>query len=239
MPSIQELFGYNENEDNNRWVVQCPLNVPEELVILTNIIDMTYNYTNGATYHVVHFDDLDSIRANTSGFIAAHMFAEYLTHMKEDLSYLNALNSIAENKSIIELSDWYIGTAFSNLAWRQAAVYRDRCTEGDWLRSFNDMFQRKSNSSTLAINKDYVQLRMCAKLLLLYIHKQTESLTLKTMNPNRKDKRVALSNFPSDLQDFVERLAREYPKPRDTLKGGKSKKKRELPSTSKSFHKKK
>ncbi len=234
MPDITTLFGYDKNKGKNRWVVQCPLNVPEELVILTNIIDMTYNFTNGTPYHVDHFDDLDSIRANTSGFIAAHMFAEYLTHMKKDLSYLDALNSIAENKSIIEIGDWYIGTAFSNLAWRQAAVYRDRCTEGDWLRSFNDMFLKTSKNNALAINKDYVQLRMSAKLLALYINKQTESLTLKTMNPNRKDKLVALSNFPSDLQDFVASLAHEY-----TLKGGKSKKKRELPSASKSVHKKK
>jgi hypothetical protein len=216
MPSIEELFGYNKNIDKNRWVIECPLNVPEELVVLTNIIDMTYNYTTGSTYHVQHFDDLDNIRANTCGFIAAHMFAEYLTNMKEELSYEEALKSIAEARGIIELSDWYVGTAFSNLAWRQAAVYRDRCTEGDWLRSFNDMFQHKSKSNTLAINKDYVQLRMCAKLLLLYIDNKIDSLTLKPMDSSRKDKRVRLSNFPSSLSAFVERLANDH-----KLDGGK------------------
>lgn len=218
MPNIYDLFGHSRRKDSNRWEVPCEPNVPEELIVLTNLIDMTYNYTAGKGYHVKHFNDLHSIRANTCGYIATHMFAEYLSKMKE-LKYTDALAAIATADDLIEISDWYIGAAFSNLAWRQAAVYRDRCTEGDWLKSFNDMFDGKTKENITAINKDYIQLRMCAFLLLIYLDNKIKSLKLKTINETTVNKHgerlVNIDDFPEVVQEFVLHLTNKH-----VLQGG-------------------
>lgn len=214
MPNIFNLFGYNKKSDNNRWEIPCDPNVPEELIILTNLIDMTYNFTAGMGYHVKHFNDLNSIRANTCGFLAAHMFAEYVSKMK-DIKYEDALEAIAMADEVVEVSDWYIGAAFSNLAWRQAAIYRDRCTEGDWLRSFNDIFEGKTQDNIDALNKDYIQLRMCAQLLVLYMDNKMKNLKLKKISEssiNRNGERlVHVDDFPEVLHDFVVHLKSKHP----------------------------
>jgi hypothetical protein len=164
---------------------------------------MTYNFTAGKGYHTKHFNDLHNIRANTCGYIATHMFAEYLSKMK-NLKYIDALDDIASADDLIEISDWYIGAAFCNLAWRQAAVYRDRCTEGDWLKSFNDIFDEKGQET---VNKDYIQLRMCAYLLSLYLDNKMRSLKLKVINETSVNKHgerlVAINDFPEIMQEFV------------------------------------
>jgi hypothetical protein len=216
MPSIFELFGYNsrKKDTSNRWEVPCDPNVPEELIVLTNLVDMTYNFTSGMGYHVKHFNDLNSIRANTCGFLAAHMFAEYVSKMK-DIKYHNALDAIAMAHDDIEISDWYIGTAFCNLAWRQAAIYRDRCTEGDWLRSFNDIFDGKNHDGINTLNKDYIQLRMCAHLLSLYMDNKVKNLKLEKIDEssiNRNGERLVRdTDFPKPLQDFVVHLKSKHP----------------------------
>jgi hypothetical protein len=229
MPSIFELFGYSKKSDDNRWEIPCDPNVPEELIILTNLIDMTYNFTSGMGYHVKHFNDLNSIRTNTCGFLAAHMFAEYVSKMK-DIKYDDALDAIAAADKVIEVSDWYVGTSFSHLAWKQAAVYRDRCTEGDWLRSFNDMFDGKTPDGVEALNKDYIQLRMCAHLLALYMNNKIKTLKLKKISEasiNRNGERlVHVDDFPEVLQEFVVHLKSKHPiltGGRRSSKGGKRK----------------
>jgi hypothetical protein len=217
MPSIYELFGHDKKKKSNRWIVPFTPpdpNIPEELVILTNLIDMTYNYTTNSGYHVEHFENLDNIRANTCGLIATHMFAEYLCNMK-DISYEKALINIATMNENIEISDWYVGTAFANTTWRQAAVYRDRCTEGDWLKSFNELFNNKTAANVNALNKDFIQLRMCAQLILLFIDNKMKSLKLKKIDAstiNRHGERlVHINDFPDVLQDFVEHLVKKHP----------------------------
>lgn len=217
MPNIFELFGQDKRKKNNRWVVPFTPpepNIPDELVILTNLIDMTDNYTTTSGNHVYHFDDIDNVRANTYGFIASHMFAEYLSNIK-DISYEKALLAIANTDDIIEISDWYVGTAFANTAWRQSAVYKDICTEGDWLKSFNEVFNNKTVSNVVALNKIYIQLRMCAQLLLLFINDKMKSLKLKKIDEstiNRHGERlVHITEFPDMLQDFVEHLTKKHP----------------------------
>lgn len=213
MPNIFDLFGQSRKKDSNRWEVPCDPNVPEELVVLTNLIDMTYNFTTGSGYHVKHFNDLNNIRANTCGFVATHMFAEYLSKMK-DIKYANALDAIAEHDKIVELSDWYVGAAFANLAWRQAAIYRDRCTEGDWLMSFNDIFDGKTSENVIALNKDLIQLRMCAMLLSIYLDGHVKELKLKEIDEKSINRYGELilekDDFPLVLQKFVVSLKEEY-----------------------------
>lgn len=224
-----ELFGGNDRLDKNRWEVVCLPNTPKKLVILTNLIDMTYNYLSGSKYHVNHFTDLNNIRANTSGFIATHMFAEYLSQKDENnkyrMTYNDALKAISSNDSSIKHEDWYIGTAFAHATWRQAAVYRDRCTEGAWLQSFNTLFDQKNRDGEPNgedLKKDYVQLRMCAKLM-LWDSPYLKELVQKRI-PVDGTRELSLNDFPGELRSFVEELARVK------QVGGSAKKTRKTPT---------
>lgn len=215
MPNIYQLFGHEKRLKNNRWEIPCDANVPSALLILTNLIDMTYNYTTESGYHTHHFSDLQNIRANTCGFLASHMFAEYLVKMKE-WSYEIALDAIANfDDTNIEPSDWYIGLSYSNLAWRQAAVYRDRCTEGDWLSSFNDIYDGKTKGGFQALNKDYIQLRMCAKLLSIYVSNKMKTLRLSDISEssinNDGTRFLTEKDFPPEIKEFVKNLKIQHP----------------------------
>ncbi len=95
--------GYTETSG---WEVS-PI-IPGKLVILANLIDMTYNFTSKTGYHSNHFSDIDNVRANTSGFIATHMFAEYLSRKHRvngktvyQISYEQAIEEIASATNIL------------------------------------------------------------------------------------------------------------------------------------------
>jgi hypothetical protein len=205
-PNLQAFFTLFGK--NNRWLPNGE-NIPQTLVLFANLIDLTYNYTSEAKYHVKHIEDtdLDAVRQNTPGFVAAHMFAEHLMHAKQ-LNYRDALNRIdTGNLSEIE---WYVGLAFANATWRQAAVYRNRCAEGDWIRSFNSIFDE--NKLTLA--KDKIQLRMCAHLLGMLIDTPLDQLSLPSINVTRvtpgeygDERETIIDNFPKALRDYVLSLA--------------------------------
>lgn len=201
-----KLFGAEGKTNNNRWEVVCSPNLPKKLVILTNLIDMAYNFLSGSGYHVKHFTDLNSVRTNTSGFIATHMFAEYLSRKDENgkfrMTYEDAIKAIADNYSTITHDDWYVGTAFANATWRQAAVYRDRCTEGDWLKPFNTYYE----ANGVSLKKDYVQLRMCAKLL-LWDRPYLNELSERPLN-SKGERQIDIADFPSELRPFVNELGK-------------------------------
>ncbi len=214
-----KLFGAN-GTTKNRWIIDSPEDETKQLIkkvpkllVLTNLIDMSYNYTDGATYHTRHFNDLHSIRQNTPGFVACHMFAEYLVMIGRAKSYTHALELIQSQVSIyVETNndrleqepsltelDWYIGMSYANATWRQAAIYRDRCTEGDWLKPFSTIY--KENGATLA--KDYVQLRMCAYLLLEpKLPNNLHDLKFVSNSNSLLD----IASFPISMQTYVEGL---------------------------------
>lgn len=203
------LFGGRTNtntndKSSNRWEVVCEPKLPKGLVILTNLIDMAYNYLSGSGYHTTHFSDLNNIRANSCGFIAIHMFAEYLSRKDETgkfrMTYEDAIKAVADNNTILTQDDWYIGTALASTTWRQAAVYRDRCTEGDWLRPFNLLYEENGE----ALLKDYVQLRMCAKLL-LWNSPYLKDLNERGVN-SKGERQLTINDFPKELRSFIEEL---------------------------------
>jgi hypothetical protein len=92
------------------------------------------------------------------------------------------------------------------------------------------MFDGKTQDGIEALNKDYIQLRMCAHLLDIYKSNKIKTLKLKKISEesiNRNGERlVHVDDFPEVLQEFVVHLKSQHPIQtggRRSSKGGKRK----------------
>lgn len=186
------LFSKNPTEIKGRWGQEAP----ESLIILTNLIDMVYNYTSNQTYHNKHFNEIKDVNQNTPGFVATHLFAEYLMKNK-NITYKKALQQIESKTSSLTDDDWYIGLILANATWRQSAIYRDRCSEGYWLISFNSIYKE----SGLTLLKDKIQLKMCAYLMLMYLNNDKD-LFLPELKHDDKELIKDIS-FPTKIRTYV------------------------------------
>jgi hypothetical protein len=231
---IISLFGGNPDniKSKNRWTKN---NLPKILINLTNLIDLNYNFTSEEKYHLAHFSDIKNVSQNTPGFVACHMFAEYLCITGKAITYKNALELIQSgpDKSTLTKVDWYVGHSYANTTWRQAAIYRNRCTELDWLKPFGQIYYDKSELETLA--EDTVQLMMCAKLLIIYLTNE-KLITLPKVNGeliDGKERVTVIADFPDgEIRTFASELKNFYDEKKKAKIGGRRKPKNKPSSSS-------
>jgi hypothetical protein len=88
-------------------------------------------------------------------------------------------------------------------------VYRDIAGECDWLKSFNSIVDE--NGLTLA--KDKIQIKMCAKLLLMHLNDDQmelpaidEYVTPITQGSYGAERITVIRDFPENLRMYVLQL---------------------------------
>lgn len=171
----------------------------EGLTVLANLIDMTYNFCGDEKHHTKHFlpTNIDSIKPNTAGLVACQMFAEYLMAHGKANSFRNALKMI-ENFQLSD-SDKYVGASLAQATWRQSKIYLDNYN-AIWNKPFNTTYNDKNT-----IDKDFVQLRMCAYLL-GHITDNGGDVKKMALKPEKEDGNLTRDDFPEVMQTFVEQL---------------------------------
>jgi len=237
------------------------------MVLFSNLIDMNYNFTDDAAYHLAHHieDDgpllkdfelattnarnavppkpepkhgkIGKFEGNCPGFVACHMFVEYLTRTK-GWSYTQALEKIANDYATDEFTkmDRYIGTSYAHSTWRIYKVCEHKAEyKGDFAKTFTDIF----NEDGETLKKDAVQLRVCAFILHTYLKHPTDADTFffptpEGIVPAPKDKRPPGSedyvtgtnytpeDFPPFMVEFEKRMDTFYGKTKVVLGGGRS-----------------
>ena len=226
---VIELF--KGNNDRGQWVNNE--GIPPILVNLTNLIDMSYNFMSGEKNHIKHFKDVESVRQSTPGFVACHMFVEYLCKMNRAKNYIDALEKI----KVFDFNpvDKYIGQSYANSTWREAAIYRDACGRGDWLKTFSHIYEKEPET----LFKEAVQLRMCAFLLLTYLNPEnSKNIDLIELIPTLEDgvdeRLLTIENFPVFFRNFVTELKNSIQKGgRKAKKTKASKSKKPVPKNKK------
>jgi hypothetical protein len=177
---------------------------------------------------------------NCPGFVACHMFAEYLTNAK-GITYSAAINEIMAYEGLTPLEK-YIGTSYAHSTWRMSKIFTHRSElvdnekppkPTDFSRSFTSIFKEDS----VTLKKDAVQLRVCAFLLKSFL--DTPAVVAAPLNAKLTDEdknataaanettyiyeptNLVITDFPEYMRKFVGDMKIWYAGP-SAIGGGRS-----------------